>query len=215
MQPDQGERVDRVRQLARWESVLFMVGGSGFAIASVPLAVELVGAVAVAWAYAVSACFFTSAGFVQVALAWRDGRLRTMATWSSLVQSLGTLFFNVSTVRGVQEAYGEAQDPLIVWLPDAYGSICFLVSSAMAFWVLDSASRRRVHALGRGSVDLRATWWNMAGSILFGISAVAAYVVPDTGEPISAAIMNLTTMLGALCFVRAAWLVLPRTPDRG
>jgi hypothetical protein len=55
----------------------------------------------------------------------------------------------------------------------------------------------------------------MVGSILFGISAVAAYVVPDTGEPISAAIMNLTTMLGALCFVRAAWLVLPRTPDRG
>jgi formate/nitrite transporter FocA (FNT family) len=51
---------------------------------------------------------------------------------------------------------------------------------------------------------------NMLGSIFFGISAVGAYVVPDTDELLNAQWSNGGTFLGALCFLVGAWLVIPR-----
>ena len=50
----------------------------------------------------------------------------------------------------------------------------------------------------------------MTGSVAFGASAVASYVVPDSGLPRNATLVNIGTFAGALCFLLGAYLLLPR-----
>ena len=47
------------------------------------------------------------------------------------------------------------------------------------------------------------------GSIAFGASAVTSLIEPSTQEPVSAAIANAGTTVGALCFLAGAVLLLP------
>jgi hypothetical protein len=54
---------------------------------------------------------------------------------------------------------------------------------------------------------------NMGGSIAFGISAVAATVLPGTGAELDAQIANACTALGALGFLVGALLLLPESRD--
>jgi hypothetical protein len=49
----------------------------------------------------------------------------------------------------------------------------------------------------------------MLGSIFFGISAVAGYVVPATGDLLDAALDTSGTFWGAVCFLIGALLLLP------
>jgi hypothetical protein len=53
-----------------------------------------------------------------------------------------------------------------------------------------------------------AGWWqpavNLLGCILFGISAVAGYIVPSTGSMLDQAAANWSTALGAACFLACA-----------
>ena len=51
---------------------------------------------------------------------------------------------------------------------------------------------------------------NLMGCVLFGISAVASYIVPSRGSILDLAAANWTTALGALCFLIGALLLLPR-----
>jgi hypothetical protein len=91
----------------------------------------------------------------------------------------------------------------LVWRPDWRGSICFLVSGAIAY---RASPRRAWHGWlpARGSEG----WWqpavNLLGCIFFGISAVAGYVVPSTGSMIDLAAANWNTSLGAACFLACA-----------
>ena len=50
---------------------------------------------------------------------------------------------------------------------------------------------------------------NLAGCVLFMVSAVASYVVPDTGSILALAAANWTTSLGAACFLICAVLLWP------
>ena len=88
----------------------------------------------------------------------------------------------------------------LVWRPDWRGSICFLVSGAIAY----HASQRRGWLPARGGEG----WWqpavNLLGCIFFGISAVAGYVVPSTGSMLDQAAANWNTALGAACFLACA-----------
>jgi hypothetical protein len=88
----------------------------------------------------------------------------------------------------------------LVWRPDWRGSICFLVSGAIAY----RASARHGWLPVRGG----AGWWqpavNLLGCIFFGISAVAGYVVPSTGSMLDQAAANWNTSLGAACFLACA-----------
>ena len=47
------------------------------------------------------------------------------------------------------------------------------------------------------------------GSVAFGVSAVASYLTPDSGEPRNVELVNLGTFVGALCFLVGAALLLP------
>jgi hypothetical protein len=91
----------------------------------------------------------------------------------------------------------------LVWRPDWRGSICFLVSGAIAY---RASPRRRWH----GWLPVRGGtgWWqpavNLLGCVFFGISAVAGYVVPSTGSILDLAASNWNTALGAACFLACA-----------
>ena len=49
----------------------------------------------------------------------------------------------------------------------------------------------------------------MLGSIAFGFSALAAFVVPATGELLNADVVNSTTFIGAVMFFVGALLLIP------
>jgi hypothetical protein len=49
---------------------------------------------------------------------------------------------------------------------------------------------------------------NLVGCVLFGVSAIAAYVVPSTGSSLDLAVVNWTTGLGAACFFAGAVMLL-------
>ena len=89
------------------------------------------------------------------------------------------------------------------------GSICFLVSGIVAY----------VAVAGGGIFGARRSraWWiaavNLLGCIAFGISAVASYVIPSTGSAVDLARANVTTAVGALCFLIGAILLLPASAD--
>ena len=53
---------------------------------------------------------------------------------------------------------------------------------------------------------------NLAGCVLFGISAVASYVVPSSGSILDLGAANWTTSLGAACFFAGALMFLPQRP---
>lgn len=175
--------------------------------------VHLVGEIAGNTTYFIGSLFFTAAALVQWGLvdaepdAWRRPAMRD-DWWAAAVQAAGTVFFNVSTFAAIVVVGADAVDRA-VWRPDVYGSVCFLVSSALAMTPL--AHRRRL--LRHGSRASAAAWLNMAGSVAFAASAVGAYVVPRSGEVTNATLVNAGTFVGALCFMVGALVVMPPRRD--
>ena len=208
-----------------WIGVLFAVGSALFVLGAVPAYATAVG---VRWdtaTFFVGSLFFTSAAF----LTYREAvdaappaqnpsrrrvfvfQPRRIDWWASAVQLVGTLYFNISTGAAMVTDLTVAAQDRYVWRPDAVGSICFLVASGLAWY-----------EVCHGWVDWRPrswSWWitllNLLGSIAFGVSAVASFVVPATGELRNAASANLGTLVGAVCFLVGAVLLLPeRTEER-
>ena len=58
-----------------------------------------------------------------------------------------------------------------------------------------------------------ATLANLIGSVAFGISAVAGYVNPVTGQVHNAGRANTQTLIGAICFFIGAVLLLPERTE--
>jgi len=125
--------------------------------------------------------------------------------WAAVVQLVGTVFFNVTTFAAFLQNLTAQQQRRIVWTPDALGSICFLVASWLAY---AEAGHRVVSWRPR-----RRSWWiatlNLLGSIAFGVSAVASFVRPATGDYVSLFLTNLGTFVGAICFLAGAVLLMP------
>ncbi len=157
----------------------------------------------------VGSWFFTSAAFIQLRLStpptsssWQEPSQR--ADWvSAATQFVGTLLFNVSTGAALLAHRVPAQRHF-VWAPDALGSVAFLVSGALAV----VAVILTVGLVDLSSRDWQAAWVNMLGSLAFGVSAVGAFV-KRTGISEDALLANVGTFVGALCFLAAAWMVLP------
>jgi hypothetical protein len=188
----------------RWMGLLFAVGSACFALGAAPGYVDLVGVAADGITFFVGSVFFTSAAALQFLDA--AGRRGSNDWWASLIQLAGTLFFNLSTFDEMLEHLSAKQDDRLVWTPDAFGSICFLVASGLA-WAAVVHGWWGWHPRVR---DWQVAGLNLAGSIAFGASAVASYVVPVSDQPRNATLMNLGTFVGALCFLAGALLLLPR-----
>ena len=61
--------------------------------------------------------------------------------------------------------------------------------------------------------DWQAEWVNMIGCVAFGVSALGAFVT-ESGVTADALLANAGTFIGALCFLVAALLVLPRRSQK-
>jgi hypothetical protein len=183
------------RRRSWWIGVLFAIGSTCFVVGPFPGFVHLVGAVADAAVFFVGSLFFTSAATLQFLDTPRSDRIDR---WASAIQLAGTLFFNLSTGRALHASIDLAQENSLIWRPDAFGSICFLAASGLAWYAVRGARDRG--------------WWiaviNLAGSIAFGVSAVAGYIVPATGDYLDLAAANASTVVGALCFLAGAVLLL-------
>jgi hypothetical protein len=186
----------------RWMALFFAAGAACFVIGPFPGYASLVGDAADAVTFFAGSVLFTIGGALQSAGAFPDRHSREgRAAWcAAAIQSAGTLFFNVTTFRAMDTALSSSEYNKLVWRPDAFGSICFLVSGVIAY----RASRRQGWLPVRG----RPGWWepaiNLLGCVLFGIAAIAGYVVPSTGSMLDLAAANWNTALGAGCFLACA-----------
>ena len=190
----------------RWMALCFALGSTCFLIGPFPGYAQLVGDSADAVTFFAGSILFTIGGGLQSWIAWPERRSSAggrAAWWSAIIQSAGTLFFNVTTYQAMHTALSNSEYNKLVWRPDWRGSICFLVSGAIAY---RASPRRRWHGWlpvrgGRG-------WWqptvNLLGCVFFGISAIAGYVVPSTGSMVSQVACNWNTALGAACFLACA-----------
>jgi hypothetical protein len=206
-----------------WIAVLFAVGSLLFAIGSLPGYVSAVGDRWDTVTYFAGSLFFTSAAFltyreaVDAATAAQNPghrrffvyQPRRIDWWATAVQLAGTLYFNVSTGAATQSDLAAQAAHQHIWRPDAIGSVCFLVSSALAwFEVCHGPAAWRPRSW---------SWWitllNLIGSVAFGISAVAGYINPVTGQVRNAGGANLWTLVGAVCFFAGAVLLLPERTE--
>jgi hypothetical protein len=193
----------------------FAVGSALFAVGSfAPTATVL--AHWGLWVFFLGSIFFTTAAYLQFHEAANAGddiegasrthrpvrwRAESIGWWATAVQLLGTVAFNISTVAAIF-ATTWSGEVVLVWSPDAVGSICFLVASGLA--LAETCGRwccRRLRSVA---------WWvasvNLAGSVAFGVSAVAARILPDALAA-NPALANGTTFLGAACFLLGAVLL--------
>jgi hypothetical protein len=184
-------------------ALFFALGSTCFFIGPFPGYASLVGNSADAVTFFVGSILFTIGGGIQSRLAWPERRASAAgrAAWATAwIQSMGTLFFNVTTFQSLSTATSSGSYDRLVWRPDAFGSICFLISGA----ILYMSSPRHGWLPARGHHG----WWepsvNLLGCIFFGISAVAGYIVPSTGTMLDLAAANWNTSLGAACFLAVA-----------
>jgi hypothetical protein len=213
--------------MAWWMGVLFAIGSVCFALGSFPPYATAVGATPDNITFFVGSIFFTTASLLQymevastptrLVEPHRNGlgsllriRHRRIDWWAAGIQLVGTVWFNRTTLSALLVGLGASSSHHPVWRPDALGSICFLVSSWLA-WVEEC----------HGPFSWRPSdisWWitslNLVGSIAFGVSAVASYVT-SSGQLLSLALTNLGTFVGAVCFLIGAVLLLPERTLEG
>ena len=180
---------------------LFAVGSTFFAVATAPGFPMWAGAGVVNLLCFIGSWFFTTAGWMQLELSPKNEE----AEWySAAVQFAGTVLFNISTGAALwMQSTGWRRH--LVWTPDAVGSLAFLISGMLALAALTVGSERR---------DRVTAWLNMVGCLAFGVSAAGAFV-RGSGATEDQWLANLGTFIGALCFLVAALLGLPRFRERG
>ena len=214
----------RPRRFNTAVGALFMIGSVGFALGSVPAYATAAGATADAATFFISSIFFTLASFGQLVQAQSPALAPTetacgderqpvrLRAWlphdrdwlAAVTQFPGTLFFNSTTALALVQGLSAQQHDRVVWRPDFYGSVLFLVSSTYAILALG-----RFLSWRPGSPFWRIAWLNMIGSIAFMASAIGAYVLPKTGVELSPVWANSGTFAGAVCFFVGAWLMIP------
>ncbi len=201
---------------------LFAFGSACFAVGSFPFYFNSVAASVLAGTFFVGSLAFTSAAYLQYHETLRapdgiladspaHGHLRSLAGWrprrldwwATAVQLIGTVFFNISTYAATRSDLSVDQERHLIWAPDVTGSICFLVAS----WLAYAEVNRGVLPRSDRSVGWRISALNLAGSIAFGVAAIAARYVQGSSEPANVALVNLGTFVGAVCFFVGAVLL--------
>lgn len=193
----------------------FIIGGSLFAVASAITIWDLGSTSTTNWLCFIGAWFFTASGLIQLARSGpatvevADGEGTAFrAEWlAAATQCVGTILFNVSTTAALSATSIDAEKEYM-WNPDAGGSVAFLLSAVLVY----VAIYRTDHTLkDPGTSD----WWsahiNMLGCIAFAVSAVGAFILDD-GAAKDSVLANWGTFIGALCFVLASAIALPRLP---
>jgi hypothetical protein len=177
---------------------LFAIGSTFFAVATAPGFASLAGTGASNALCFVGSWFFTTAAWIQLSLSDRG-----IGWWSAATQFAGTILFNVSTGASLW-AHTVHAERRAVWAPDATGSLAFLISGVLGVLLVGLWAPR--------SVDWQAGWFNLTGCVAFGVSAAAAFVF-TTGATANGWLAGVGTFIGALCFLAAALVLLPRRDE--
>jgi hypothetical protein len=178
--------------------------------------------------YFAGGLFFSTGGYVsllQVINAPRregagEGRLVTgrwrwwsyepmRVDWlSTFVLFAGTLVFAVDLLDSFLQGLNVQQVNRLIWVPDVIGCALFLLSGHLGFVeIRHGRPCLRPHNLGWRIVAV-----NQLGSVLFMVSALAAYTRPATDSLVTTDIANWGTLTGALCFSLAGLLQLGEHP---
>src|SRR3954447_13354898 len=96
----------------RWMATFFALGSTCFLVGPFPGYVQLVGPTADAVTFFVGSIFFTAGGALQTWLAAAQGGA---ALCAAVIQSAGTLFFNVTTFRALHTAVSATDYNRLVW----------------------------------------------------------------------------------------------------
>lgn len=198
------------RGLTWWIGLLFVVGSTCFVVGPIPAYAQAVGAHVTALTFFIGSVFFTIAAYLSYVQVVRESGHRWfgwaphhMGFWATSIQLVGTLYFNMTTFAGLFDVPADLADR-VIWRPDAIGSVCFLVSSAIAF----AEAGHRWWSWRPGERDWHITALNLWGSVFFGLSAVGAYIQPS-GSLTNVQLANAGTFLGAACFLIASLLMMP------
>ncbi|WP_416982662.1 hypothetical protein [Streptomyces sp. T028] len=210
--------VRRLRLLNAIAATAFVIGGALFAAGAGVAQFGSGDATTCASIYFAGGLFFNTGGYVsllQVVNAPRhdpggEGRLvtppwrwwsyePTRMDWLSVfVLFVGTLVFGVNLLDSFLQGLSVQQVNRLIWVPDVIGCMLFLLSGHLGF--AEICHGRWLPCLRRRSLG----WWivavNQFGSVLFMISAIAAYTRPATDSLVNADIANWGTLLGATCF---------------
>jgi len=218
-------------RLAWWIAVLFIIGSSCFALASFAsnwpqyLSPEFGQGSVINRVFFVGSLFFTAAAWLQL-LEAINGDVADIGTatgtrhrswrwfaWkpynagysASLIQLVGTLLFNFNTADAMISKLTLVEAELLVWTPDVIGSVCFLVASYLA---LIEVSHRFWSFQPR-----QLSWWivmlNLLGSAAFMLAAVFSFFLPSTGSAEWLWGANFFTLVGAVWFLVASYLMIP------
>lgn len=214
----------RLRRLNAVAALAFVIGGAFFAAGAAVAQFGSGDATECASIYFVGGVFFTLGGYVSLLqvinaprhVAGGAGRLvtpgwrwwsyePTRVDWlSTFVLFSGTLVFAVDLFDSFLQGLSVQQVNRLIWTPDVIGCALFLISGHLAFIEIGpDRFRLRTHDLGQWIVVV-----NQLGSVLFMVSALAAYTRPATGSLVNADIADWGTLTGALCFSLAGVLQL-------
>ncbi|MEM8680082.1 MAG: hypothetical protein AAGF97_12075 [Planctomycetota bacterium] len=218
------------RRLNWWIGGIFALGASLFAGGSV---LSLMPSLAESWSLSrqqVNAVFFagsipfTTAAYLQVyqaanaplvaagavqtplpsqvLLGWRP---REIGWLSCVLQFIGTILFNFNTFDAMLPSLTWVQQDVVVWIPNAIGSVLFLMSGYLAFI-------ETCHAYWRWEPK-SLTWWivfmNLLGCVGFMVSAAYALRLPEAPDPLATTVSTTCTLLGAIGFFLGALMMLP------
>jgi hypothetical protein len=127
----------------------------------------------------------------------------------AFIQAFGAILFQTSMTGAFIRSLSIAQQEKIIWVPDLFGALCFLIASWMFFTLRYPIQHRQDN--GRSAREL--AMMNIVGSAFFVISALGAYIVPLTDQAIYPRIANLGTLAGALLFLLSSIPGLPAKPS--
>ncbi len=197
-------------------SIAFMIGGSLFALGAAVAQIGSGNAATSASIYLAGGVFFSTGGYTSLLLAINSPADRERWHWwsyeplrldwlSAFVLFAGTLVFAIGLVDAFIEGLSTRQVNRLIWTPDLVGCILFLISGRLAFEAFGETGSRL-----RPRRDL--AWWvaavNQLGSVLFLISAFAAFIRPATASAVNVDVANWGTLTGALCFAIAGLMQL-------
>ncbi|MEU6878964.1 hypothetical protein [Streptomyces sp. NPDC046712] len=207
--------VRRLRRLNVVAATAFVIGGALFAAGAAVAQFGSGDATQSASIYFAGGLFFNTGGYASllqvinaprhvvggqalVTHRWRWWSYEpTRVDWLSVfILFTGTLVFGVNLLDSFLQGLNVHQVNRLIWVPDVVGCVLFLVSGHLALVeVCHGGPRLLPRSLG---------WWivavNQFGSVLFMVSALAAYTRPATGSPVNIDIANWGTLTGALCF---------------
>ncbi|MFJ8676133.1 hypothetical protein [Streptomyces sp. NPDC093589] len=207
--------LDRLRGLNNATAASFTLGGLLFALGAALAQFGIGGPLASAAVYFAGGLLFSVGGYAALLQAInaprRKGTADALVTprwnrWSyepgridwlsTFILFVGTLVFGVDLLDSFLQGLTTQQENRLVWAPDMVGCLMFLISGHLAV-VEVCHGRPRILARDLG-------WWivavNQLGSALFMVSALAAFVRPETGSPVNVDIANWGTLAGAVCF---------------